>query len=836
MGIQAPSWKDLSHGKRMKRTSFSERLLFQYICCFLILESPICSAASSFKPEDAIFLNCGALTDGLDADKRNWSKDSSASYSGSSSFSAQANKTNDFSQIPSGTARVFTSTSTYTSPDLSKGRHFLGLHFFPAYYNNLDPYNATFSVITGSYTLLENFNPATIATNFSQAYIMHEFYISISSAGALTLVFAPSSGKPNSFALINGIEITVPTNQIYPIRDPDALQTIVRLNVGGLYVSPTSDSGLSRTWYGDSPYIFGAGFGVSYYRDPNVSIRYSKAVLEYIAPPDVYGSARSMGPNPYVNLNYNLTWLITVDNGFRYLIRLHFCEIQSEFYKINQRVFDVFVNNMTADKGVDLIGTATNMVQAPIYTGVAVYKDYMVIVPRKKESGKQSDLWIELHPSVGTSQYGDTILNGLEVFKINETSGNVAGPNPDLRPASSPKISNTSTGHRQGGVHGPVIVGIAGVIVLVLVVSACLCYTLWRCQQKEKTTDGGSACMAPLRYGCRNACCRHFMLSEIVAATNNFDDALLLGVGGFGKVYRGEIDGGTKVAIKRRDLLTEHGWCEFNNEIKMLSMLRHCHLVSLIGYCIDSSETILVYNYMANGTFRQHIYGTNRPPLSWRQRLEICIGAAKGLHYLHSGAAYTLIHRDVKTTNILLDENWVAKVSDFGISKMTPSLDCSHVSTLVKGTFGYFDPEYFRTKRLTEKSDVYSFRVVLLEVLCARPALDESCPSTEMNLAGWAAHHQRNGGLNEIIDPFLKGKIAAECLHKFVQIVEKCVADRGEDRPSMSNVLMNLELALLLQLQFEEANEKVPNSCVLVEDSDAVGASLSATARPDDDC
>ncbi|KAF3794356.1 hypothetical protein EJ110_NYTH02229 [Nymphaea thermarum] len=183
-----------------------------------------------------------------------------------------------------------------------------------------------------------------------------------------------------------------------------------------------------------------------------------------------------------------------------------------------------------------------------------------------------------------------------------------------------------------------------------------------------------------------------------------------------------------------------------------------------------------------------------------------------------------------------LDENWVAKVSDFGISKMTPSLDCSHVSTLVKGTFGYFDPEYFRTKRLTEKSDVYSFGVVLLEVLCARPALDPSCPSTEMNLAGWAEHHQRNGGLNEIIDPFLKGKIAAECLHKFVQIAEKCVADRGEDRPSMSNVLMNLELALLLQLQFEEANEKVPNTCVLVEDSDAVGASLSATARPDDDC
>ncbi|PRQ55418.1 putative protein kinase RLK-Pelle-CrRLK1L-1 family [Rosa chinensis] len=217
--------------------------------------------------------------------------------------------------------------------------------------------------------------------------------------------------------------------------------------------------------------------------------------------------------------------------------------------------------------------------------------------------------------------------------------------------------------------------------------------------------------------------------NEIQSATNNFDTKLVIGKGGFGNVYRGTLLNGTKVAVKRAYKRDEHGsgsgqgLLEFETEIIVLSKILHRHLVSLIGYCNERSEMILVYEFMEKGTLRDHLYDSDVPRLSWNQRLEICTEAARGLHYLHTGAARGIIHQDVKSTNILLDENHVAKVADFGLSRFG-ALDELHVRTNVKGTFGYLDPEYMMSEQLTEKYDVYSFGVVLLEVLCVKPAID----------------------------------------------------------------------------------------------------------------
>ncbi|KAG8081660.1 hypothetical protein GUJ93_ZPchr0018g11326 [Zizania palustris] len=679
---------------------------------------------------------------------------------------------------------------------------FLRLYFYPVAYGSYAASAAYFGVTANDLILLDKFNSSQTALASTFAYIVREFSVNVTS-GSLDLTFAPSppsssSGQNNgTYAFVNGIEIvptpdifTTPTPSLVDGGDPNpfpldpswGFQMMYRLNVGGNMISPQDDSGFFRSWENDSPYIYGAAFGVNFGKDDNVTINYT-----IMAPVDVYATARSMGPNAQINLNYNLTWILPVDPGFTYLLRFHFCEIQYPITKVNQRSFFIYINNQTAQAQMDVIVWSGGI-------GRTTYTDYVVVVPA---SSDQQDMWVALHPDLSSKpEYFDAILNGLEVFKIQDNARkNLAGPNPPL-PPPSPGLNPSAgrSGGRKQKATVPAIIGGAVGAIAVLVIASFGVFII--CRRKKKVAKDSD-----------NPKTSAGLLSLISASGHQqFRQGLPPWQRRFGNVFLGEIEDGTKVAIKRGKPLSEQGVHEFQNEIEMLSKLRHRHLVSLIGYCEDKNEMILVYDYMAHGTLREHLYNTKNSPLSWKQRLEICIGAARGLHYLHTGASQNIIHRDVKTTNILLDEKWVAKVSDFGLSKTGPNVDDTHVSTVVKGSFGYLDPEYFRRQQLTEKSDVYSFGVVLFEVLCARSALSPTLPKEQVSLADWALHCQKKGVLGEIIDPRLQGKIAPQCFVKFAETAEKCVADHSIDRPSMGDVLWNLEFALQLQESTDDSS------------------------------
>ncbi|MFS7995246.1 putative protein kinase RLK-Pelle-CrRLK1L-1 family [Helianthus anomalus] len=297
--------------------------------------------------------------------------------------------------------------------------------------------------------------------------------------------------------------------------------------------------------------------------------------------------------------------------------------------------------------------------------------------------------------------------------------------------------------------------------------------------------------------------CLQLTFLEIQVATNNFDESLVVGHGGFGKVYRGTITSGESVldaAIKRLESTSGQGAAEFWAEVEMLSKLRHHNLVSLIGYCNDGKEFILVYEYMPNGTLSDRLHKC-RLPLTWLRRLKISIGAARGLEYLHTGAGRRqgVVHRDVKSSNILLDRSWASKVSDFGLSKIVQTNQTfTHVSTLVKGTFGYLDPDYFQTGRLTRKSDVYAFGVILFELLCGRKAVDTSLDEEQMGLARWAQDSIKEGRLKQIVDYDLRGRISFKCVKEFAQLARQCLHSNPKKRPTMSEVVVGLESILAL--------------------------------------
>ncbi|XP_031102609.1 wall-associated receptor kinase 5-like [Ipomoea triloba] len=303
---------------------------------------------------------------------------------------------------------------------------------------------------------------------------------------------------------------------------------------------------------------------------------------------------------------------------------------------------------------------------------------------------------------------------------------------------------------------------------------------------EQKITDGGSDGTDVTKI---------FSAKELRQATNNFAQDMILGQGGNGIVFKGILlPNQLQVAVKRSKTVDDTQIEQFINEVVILSRINHRHVVKLLGCCLEAEVPLLVYEYISNGTLYYHIHGEagGSDWLSWENRLRIAIEAAGALAYLYSSASTPIIHRDVKSANILIDENYTAKISDFGASRLVP-LDHTHVATLVQGTLGYLDPEYFQTSLLTEKSDVYSFGVVLAELLTERKPVSPYMSEEDRNLSSFFVRSLNENRLFQIIVPRLVREGTLDQLQRIAELVKRCLQLKGEDRPQMKEVASELE-------------------------------------------
>lgn len=763
--------------------------------CFLI--TVLCSLHIS-SASDTFFINCGSPTN-VTVNNRTFLSDNNLgrgifdSSRGISVGTTDSNSRDESTLFQ--TARVFSGeSSSYRFPIEQHGWFLIRLYFLPLVSSSQDLTTARFSVSAQNFTLIRDYKPSTTS-------VVKEYSLNISSDN-LVLEFRPQIG---SIAFINALEVfrlpedllpedakLIGTQKDLKLRS-HAMETVSRVNMGNLSVTRDQDK-LWRQWDSDSAYMVEAHFGLSVKNLEAVNFS-AGGITDDIAPVYVYGAATRLNSENNPTTNANLTWRFKIEPGFDYFVRFHFCNILVDSFGSERQIsFDIYVNSEKVES-IDMTQVANGTFGAP----------YFVDAVMRKARTLEGDLFLSVG-GVWDVSYPVSFINGFEILKLSNDKRSLDALDANIPDRSShSKSSNPRIG---------LIAGLSAALCVALVFGVVIS---WWCirkrrrrnrqmqtvhsrgdEQINKNETGESLIFSSSKIGYR------YPLALIKEATNDFDESLVIGVGGFGKVYKGVLKDKTEIAVKRG--APQSGLAEFKTEVEMLTQFRHRHLVSLIGYCDENSEMIIVYEYMEKGTLKDHLYDSNdNPRLSWRQRLEICVGAARGLHYLHTGSTRAIIHRDVKSANILLDENFMAKVADFGLSKTGPDLDQTHVSTAVKGSFGYLDPEYLTRQQLTEKSDVYSFGVVMLEVLCGRPVINPSLPREKVNLIEWAMKLVKKGKLEEIVDPFLDGKVKLEEVKKYCEITEKCLAQNGIERPTMGDLLWNLEFMLQVQAKDEKA-------------------------------
>ncbi|XP_038901428.1 probable receptor-like protein kinase At2g23200 [Benincasa hispida] len=746
------------------------------------------SSSLAYSPPDKYFLNCGSKSDTELINKRRFIGDAK---DGGWSINPGKSKVVENNTIPTSineiyqTARIYKKPTWYVFGNINpNGTYVVRLHFFPTLPQIMSQARFNVSASCG-FQLLSNFS----VENDLKTPIVKEFSFEVKE-GPFGIQFSPVE---SSLAFVNAIEVFLAPEDLkpdsaYPLSPEvrmnttnymltsQAFQAVYRMWMGNFSITPDHDT-LWRTWLPDSKFmpLPSPAKSVTF----NGKLSYNEQLTTYIAPSDVYANTKALDMNTTTNSRDSaLTWVFNVKKKSKYFLRLIWCDIVSRSTTFNF-VISIGVNETSLSSRVV---TELNEFAMPFWYEFIVVTD---------NSGF-FNVGIALDKN---DPFSRAFLNGVEIMELIEKSfvGVV-----DLRlneEKQSPKM---------------IIVGVCvgGIVIVGLVIGLALfCFVKGQKSRRHRPLlvpqdDPSSEKIVSIADLAPNLNIEwKIPFREINDATDGFDEKKMIGIGGFGKVYFGRIRG-KDVAVKRSLPGHGQGIKEFQTEVIIFSEIRYRFLVTLYGYCDENQEMILVYEYMEGGTLKDYLYGSkakDRVPLSWKKRLEICIDAAKGLDYLHTDStAGVIVHRDIKTTNILLDKDMKAKVADFGISK-TGVPGTKELDITIKGTLGYMDPECFNTGKFTEKSDVYAFGVVLFEVLSARAPIDKTLPSEETNLADWAVLCKSRGEIEKVIDPFLVGTIEGNSLRKYVEVAVRCVDEVGANRPSMHDVVYDLELALQFQ-------------------------------------
>ncbi|KZV34040.1 receptor-like protein kinase FERONIA-like [Dorcoceras hygrometricum] len=698
-------------------------------------------AAATYNPAylktGDISVNCGSTGTSVAIDGREWHGDANTEVNSSPQIKGTSSSSSVISQrqliappnpVPYKTARISRSKFSYAFK-VNPGLKLIRLHFNPTRYKGFKMSKDLFTVESATFTLLGNFSASFTAGALGVNTIVKEFCINIEENQTLDIVFTSASSRPQdrTYAFINGIEI---------ISVPKDLSYFHGVDLGAQ--------------------VFGQKAMVYIDNSTALEIIYKLTILEdsFLSAED---SAEMIETGATIQTKRHRaktdTWKISVDVGFQYLVRIHFSKFGLKMAESSHKKFEFFINHMTANIDADMMTESNG-------NSIILYRNYILVIKGYKQEGKR-DLLISLQ-SRDESVDRELPLKGFEIFKLSNPDNSLAGPNqlPTEQDLQSGTLQNVVSflGYNNA-------VATAAICMIVLV--NIIVHRLRQFWENNHTTKENKPSVKGERL------CRRFSLAEIRAATQNFNGELVIGNGGFGTVYKGLFtDGGEIVAIKRLRFNSKQGEQEFWREIETLSELRHLNLVSLIGYCNEHHEMILVYDYMPGGTLADHLYknaddSNNSPSLSWYQRLNICIGAGRGLDYLHTG--HGIIHRDVKSSNILLDENLVAKISDFGLAK-TETKNMLH-------TYRYY-------------------------------VGDRHFEENNHSLVMWAQEKISEGELEMIISSDLRGDISLDSLKAFVKVVEMSLNDEPKKRPTMAQVVLQLEFALKQHESSRQATEE----------------------------